>query len=155
MRTAWRYRSRKRATVTFSALFAAAFLIANAGFPGPAPAAQASKEGKKDASGFIRLAPIQVPIIVNRQVVGQAGVLVQLQLTDPRDFDAVDTQRARLLDAFLSELYGLFDQLEDRPVLVDPAIVKEHLGRVSDRILGPGKIRDIDILRTYEQRNRS
>jgi len=151
MAMAQRFLLRAWATVTSERRCGPAglLLLLTAFLASPAAAA----EGKKTAgTDFIRLAPIQVPIIANREVVGRAGVLVQLQLADPGDFDAVDRQRARLLDAFLSELYGLFDQLEDAPVIIDPAIVKQHLARVSDRIVGPGKVREVVILRTYEQR---
>ena len=111
--------------------------------------------GAKDTGNLIRIAPIQVPIIAGGSVIGQAGVLVQLQLASPGDFDSVDKQRNRILDAFLSELYGLFDQLEDTTVAIDPAIVKEHLLHTADRVLGPGKVIDLVILRSYNSRSPS
>ncbi|MBV9860937.1 MAG: hypothetical protein JO267_02190 [Alphaproteobacteria bacterium] len=133
-------------------ILAAAMVI-----PGPGRAAEfGHKEpAPKDANNFIRMAPIQVPIIAAGSVVGQAGVLVQLQLADPGQFDFVDKRRDLLLDAFLSEFYGLADQLEGTTAAIDPAIVKDHLLRTADRVLGPGKIVDLVILRSYNTRNPS
>jgi hypothetical protein len=121
--------------------------------PPGAHAAARSEDGKKDANEFVSLPAILVPIIVGRQVVGQAGVRVQLHLADPADFNEVEAQRARLTDAFLSTLYGLVDQLENAPHAIEPALVKARFARVATAILGPGKIREIIILGTYEKRS--
>jgi hypothetical protein len=129
-------------------------LILIAGLAGNAIAAPVEhrEPGKRDATDSIKLAPIVVPIIGADRIVGQAGVLVQLELADPGYFDAVDKARGRLVDAFFRELYVLFDQLQGAPGDVAAAVIKEHLTRVADRVLGPGKLRDIVILGNYERR---
>lgn len=128
-----------------------------AAFGGSALAARADQReaGTKDATDSIKLTPIVVPIIDANEIVGQAGVLVQLQLADPGDFDRVDKARGRLVDAFFRELYVLFDQLQGAPADVTAAVIKEHLTRAADRVLGPGRIRDIVILGSYERRRPS
>jgi hypothetical protein len=138
------------------ALLAFALFVAT-GFAGDALAARSDHKaaGSRDATDSIKLAPIIVPIIGGDRVVGQAGVRVQLVLADPGDFNIVDRARGRLVDAFFRDLYALFDQFQGAPANVSAAIIKQHLTRVADRVLGPGKIRDIVILASYERRNRS
>jgi hypothetical protein len=135
-------------------------LLAMGGFAGGAlaneakhhDASNAGDAKHRDASNSIPLPEIMVPLIVGGQVVGQAGVLVTLELADGRDFDRVDGSRQVLLDAFITELYGLFDQIQDRARLLDPEMIKAHLGRVIDRIVGQGLVKEIVILRSYERR---
>ena len=143
-------------------LLAAAFFAAALAGTGPALAAKAehkeggAKEGAaRDATDSIKLPPITVPLISAGNVVGQAGVLVQLQLANPGDFGLVDRERGHLVDAFFRELYVLFDQLQGVSSEVSAPIIKEHLTHAADRILGPGKIRDILILGSYERRRPS
>src|SRR5579884_610375 len=150
------------AQIVMAGLLAAAFFAAALAGTGPALAAKAehkeggAKEGAaRDATDSIKLPPITVPLISAGNVVGQAGVLVQLQLANPGDFGLVDRERGHLVDAFFRELYVLFDQLQGVSSEVSAPIIKEHLTHAADRILGPGKIRDILILGSYERRRPS
>jgi len=142
--------SRSRRAIAAIALVA---VVASGGGDAIARADQA--QTGKDTIDSIKLAPIVVPIIGPRSILGQAGVQVQLQLADPRDFNLIDRARGRLVDAFFRDLYVLFDQLQGAPDDVSPATIREHLMLAADRVLGPGKIRDIVILGSYERRNRS
>jgi hypothetical protein len=160
MTRAKRYRWRQRGTATFSRarwLAAVLALTVAVDFGGGEALARVDhrEAGTKDATDSIKLPAIIVPIIGGDGVIGQAGVEVQLQLANPNDFNLVDQARGRLVDAYFRELYGLYDQLQGTPGEVSPAIVKEHLTRVTDRILGPGKIRDIVILGSYQRRGPS
>ena len=140
------------------AVFALTAALGVAGFDaGAAAAAQSDQRGRatKDATDSIKLGVITVPIIGAGNVIGQAGIQVQLQLASPSDFDFVDKARGVLVDAFFRELYVLFDQLQGDGGKVSTAIIRQHLTRVADRVLGPGKIRDIVIIGSYQRRNLS
>jgi hypothetical protein len=142
------------ATSSRRGIAAVALVIAVAlGHAGTAAGATHKEGGSKDATDSIKLGPIEVPIIAGDRVVGQAGVLLQLQLANTGDVLVVDQARGRLLDAFFRELYVLFDQLQGTSPEVSQDIIKEHLSRVADRVLGSGKIRDIVILGSYQRRN--
>jgi len=113
--------------------------------------AGASEAPAKVGPTFIALAPIVLPVFEGNVVARQAGVLLSLELVEGKTEADVEPQRRRLVDAFISDLYALFEQRHGADRVIDAAAVKERLGATAARILGPGVVRAVLIQQAFER----
>jgi flagellar protein FliL len=100
---------------------------------------------------FVTLAPIVLPVFEGDAVKRQAGVLLSLELVEGKTVADVEPQRRRLVDAFIGDLYALFEQRQDADRVIDAPLIKERLGATAARILGPGVVREVLIQQAFER----
>lgn len=112
--------------------------------PGGVPAAPAGP-------AFIRLAPISVPVIKDNRVAAQVDIALALELVEGKTADDLEPKRRQLQDAFISDVYAIFQQRPDASRPMDGAIVKERLRRTADRVLEPGLVKDVLIIQLFQQ----
>jgi hypothetical protein len=137
----------RRATGTSRSLLGAALLTVLLA-AGPAGANEAPA---KLGPTFIALAPIVLPVFEGNVVARQAGVLLSLELVEGKSEADVEPQRRRLVDAFISDLYALFEQRHGADRVIDAPAIKQRLGATADRILGPGIVRAVLIQQAFER----
>jgi flagellar basal body-associated protein FliL len=129
-----------------------------------AVAAAAAEGGEHGGSGehgkqpppagpaFVKIPPIVVPVIEGDKVTRQVGVNLVLELVAGRSAEDIAPKQQRLHDAFISDLYGIYQAQagSDRPV--SEQVVKARFARSAARVLGPGFVKDVLIQQMFEQR---
>lgn len=103
---------------------------------------------------FVKLAPINIPVIKGNQVTQQVDILLELELAQGKTKGDVEPKLPELQDAFLTDLYVIFQQRPDASQPIDGALLKERLHRTADRILDPGLVKDVLIMRLFQQPHR-
>ncbi len=146
------------------ALFLLAFWAAGLG--GFTSAAQAAGDGKKDdpsAQDKIRamfggelvehlpLPLFSIPVIRDNEVTDHVNIAIVVETKGEKNRDKVITDRYKLYDAYLRDLYGLLAIKRADGQLFDQQVVKIRLARVSDKLLGPGVVNSI-LVRGVSQR---
>jgi hypothetical protein len=144
----------------FAAL-AASVLVALPLLAGPLLAAEhtpaKAAKGEPAIAGptFIKLPPIVLPVFNNEnKVARQAGLVLALELEPGKTAADVEPNRRQLQDAFITDLYTLYDQVGGADRVIDSAIVKQRLLETSDRVLGPGIVRAVLIQQAFERGRR-
>lgn len=142
-------------------MLAASLVVALPLLAGPLLAAEhtppnaAKGEGALDGPTFIKLPPIVLPVFNNENKVSrQAGLVLALELEPGKTAADIEPNRRQLQDAFITDLYTLYDQLGGAERVIDSALVKERLQATSDRILGPGIVRAVLIQQAFERGRR-
>jgi hypothetical protein len=100
---------------------------------------------------FIKLPPINIPVIEGNKVVAQVDISLMVELAEGRTAESVEAQHTRLLDAFISDCYGLFQQRTQPGRTIDGQAVKERLRGTARRILGRDAVKDVLIEQFFEQ----
>jgi hypothetical protein len=122
--------------------------------PHPAAAAEKGKpekvEGAPDGPVFVKLSPIVLPVYSGNKVTRQAGLVLTLELVKGKSEADVEPNRRRLTDAFLTELYGVYELRGTADRIIDPATVKQTLQGASDRVLGAGVVQQVLIQQAFE-----
>jgi flagellar FliL protein len=104
-----------------------------------------------DAPVFVNLQPIVLPVIERNAVTRQIGILLTLELGKDQTTESIEPKRRQLVDAFVQELYRMYDARSGASRVVDEAVVKAHLQRTADSVLGPGVVHAILIRQLMEQ----
>ncbi len=115
----------------------------------------AKVEGTVDGPTFVTLAPIVLPIFnKENKVTRQAGLVLALELEPGKTAADLEPKRLRLRDAFITELYALYDQVGGADRVIESSLVKQRLQETSDRILGPGIVHAVLIQQAFERGRR-
>jgi flagellar FliL protein len=119
----------------------------------PVAGEEASKkeEGKGEGPTYIKLAPIVLPVIEANKVTRQVGLVLALELEPGKTEAEFEPNRRRLYDAFMADLYDLYDQFGGGGRVIEPTVIKQHLFLTSERILGPGFVHEVLIQQAYER----
>jgi len=124
------------------------------GIPRPGGAAEEHgkpKEGAVAGPTFIRLAPIVLPVFAGNRVSRQVGLVLALELEPGKTEADYEPHRRRLYDAFISDLYALYDQLGGNDRVIEPAVIKQRLLETSQRVLGHGFVHEVLIQQAFER----
>jgi hypothetical protein len=144
----------------FAAL-AASVLVALPLLAGPLLAAEhtpaKAAKGEPAIAGptFIKLPPIVLPVFNNEnKVARQAGLVLALELEPGKTAGDLEPNERKLRDAFITDLYTLFEQTANAEHVIDVVLVKERLQQTSDRVLGPGVVHAVLIQQAFERAKR-
>jgi hypothetical protein len=128
---------------------------------GPAFAAEhaekkpAKKEGAVEGPAFVKMAPIVLPVFNSEnKVVRQAGLVLALELEPGKTEADLEPNQRKLRDAFITDLYALFDQAGGAEHVIDVAVIKRRLQETSDRVLGAGFVHAVLIQQAFERARR-
>jgi hypothetical protein len=116
--------------------------------------AAVGQERKPDGPTYVNLPAIVLPVFEGRDVTRQASIILTLELEKGRLEGPVKEQERRLLDAFLGDLYQLYDRRASADRVIDPAAIKPTLQESANRILGPGIVREVLIQQAFERARR-
>lgn len=95
--------------------------------------------------------PLVISLIQEGEVTHHVSMEITMLLADNFDAGMTQQNKARLRDAFLTELHSLFALRVVRNAGFESDLVKQRLLGVCDRLLGKGVVSDI-ILRELERR---
>lgn len=134
------------------AVSAAIFALA-LGLVSPVPATAGGGGAPKPALGppFFKFRPIILSIIDQGEPLRQIGLVLTLELHEGKDPMSLEPQRRRLVDAFISELYPVYDEKGTEGGIVDSQTIKDKIQGASERILGPGVVRAVLLQQSYER----
>ena len=114
--------------------------------PEDADATAAKEEEKKPLPDpvFVRISPLVVPVVTSKKVETFITLVVSLELADQATALKVTALTPRLVDAFLTALYGVVD---DSAVmdgkLINIPLVKKKLQEAADKALGPKVVHSV------------
>lgn len=102
-------------------------------------------------SAFVEMSPIILPIVDGGRVVQSVSIIVSVETVSPAVADRARALRPKLVDAFLTELYGLLNEREAiRAGIVQVDVVKARLLIAAERVLGEGSVTDV-LLQVVQQ----
>ena len=93
-----------------------------------------------DKPTFISVDPIIIPIFKDDEVVGNIQFAVKLEVGDSDAYRIVTQRQAKLVDAYLRDLYVYIPRYLMRAAQVDLVVVKERLVVLTDKIMGAGVV---------------
>ncbi|MEE8535712.1 MAG: hypothetical protein V3S45_06660 [Kiloniellales bacterium] len=115
--------------------------------PGGAEAEVAAGAPAEDPGGLservIDLAPINLPIIRQGQVILHLSLVVAIELTQPMHFKEIERVLPPLRDAIFSELHAVFALRTIQGRGYDPPFVRDRLAQAGARVLGAGQVRSV------------
>ncbi len=140
-----------RLALVFAVLLIALPAVAAEHGPSKAP----KKEGAVEGPIFVKLPPIVLPVFDSQnKVTRQAGLVLALELTAGKTEADIEPSRRKLYDAFLTDLYALYDQSGSAHRVIEPGLIKQRLQETSDRVLGPGIVHEVLIQQAFERARR-
>ena len=126
------------------------------GRPCPGIATENGQATGEGAAGpvFVQMQPIVLPIVQGDRVTRTAGVVLSLELVKGKTEADLEPKRVKLRDAFITTLYAYMDQHSEEPRAIDAEAVKRRLEQTSERVLGPGVVRQVLIQQAFERPRR-
>jgi flagellar FliL protein len=134
-----------------------AFAVSLIALPAMAAEHGQSKPAKGEVEGptFVKLPPIVLPVFDGQnKVTRQAGLVLALELSPGKTEADIEPHRRKLYDAFLTDLYSLYDQTGSAGRVIEPGAIKQRLQETSDRVLGPGVVHEVLIQQAFERARR-
>lgn len=109
---------------------------------GSAFANEAAAEGEANSAGveYYQVPPLVVPVVGEKGVMQQVSLAISLEVP-PGKKDVVSAYGPRLVDAYISDLFGALGngQVMMRGNMVDVTKIKTRLTSVTERVLGDKK----------------
>jgi flagellar FliL protein len=138
-------------------ILAAVLILLLCSAAGGATAAEGGKKAEKGGEGavegptYVRLPPIVLPVFEGNKITRRAGIVLALELEPGKTEVELEPKRRQLYDAYISDLYALYDQESGTGRVIDAVRIKQRLQSTSDRILGPGFVHEVLIQQAYER----
>jgi flagellar FliL protein len=111
--------------------------------------------GAVEGPTFVKLPPIVLPVFNSQnKVTRQAGLVLALELNPGKTEADIEPSRRQLYDAFITDLYSLYDQTGGAGRVIEPGLIKQRLQETSDRVLGPGIVHEVLIQQAFERARR-
>jgi flagellar FliL protein len=111
--------------------------------------------GAVEGPAFVKLPPIVLPVFNSQnKVTRQAGLVLALELNPGKTEADIEPSRRQLYDAFITDLYSLYDQTGGADRVIEPGLIKQRLQDTSDRVLGPGIVHEVLIQQAFERARR-
>jgi hypothetical protein len=112
------------------------------------------ESAKPTGPTFVNLPPIVLPVFEGRDATRQASIVLTLELAKGANEAAVKEQQPRLVDAFVGDLYQLYEQRAAADRVIDPGLIKPKLQQSADRVLGAGVVSQVLIQQAFERARR-
>jgi hypothetical protein len=121
---------------------------------GALPARAADSAALPEGPVFLTLPVMTVPIFEGDAVTRQASVVLALELEKGKSEADLAPVKARLVDAYLTELTQLFEQRANADRIIDAQAIKPKLLETAQRIAGPGLVKDVLVQQAMERQRR-
>lgn len=101
---------------------------------------------------FVELDALILPIMDDRGVTQTVSMIVTLEVPSDEIAKEIERLSPRIKDAFIQDMYGTLNRKTsmDKGV-VNVGMIKERLKRLSQRVVGEGKVNDV-LLQVVQQR---
>lgn len=115
---------------------------------------EAGREGADGvkAERFVKLAPMNLPVLREGRVILHLTMQLSIELTEPRTLEQLAELTPRLRDALLSELHALFAYRHVQDRGYDIPVVKARLLQAGERVLGAGEVKSV-LIQNITQRS--
>lgn len=126
--------------------------------------AKAEHEAKVDAAAgehdaaavpleeFVAMDTLVLPIIGDSGITHTVSLVISIEVPDAVTAEEVKRLSPRLKDAYIQDMYGVLSRKSSmNNGVLQVALIKERLNKVSVRILGEGKVNDV-LLQVVQQR---
>ena len=100
---------------------------------------------------FVKLPLFNIPVIEGDKVTRQITVGIALELVEGLKADSIEEKKPEVIDAFLRDLYAMFAQRSGTSRVAVEGSIKQRLAQTADRVLGPGKVRQVLIIDLLER----
>ena len=100
---------------------------------------------------FVKLPLFNIPVIEGAKVTRLITVGVALELVEGLKPDSIEERKPEVIDAFLRDLYAMFAQRSGTSRVAVEGSIKQRLAQTADRVLGPGKVRQVLIMDLLER----
>lgn len=142
-------------TLSFAVLLMTATMAGNS-MTNQAFAEEKAEEGvpalDPNRTVFVKLSPIIVPIMTEEGTTQIVTLVVALEVGSATNEGLVEENRLRLTDAFLTDMYGVFDKnILIKNGFIDVERVKYRLSKISKKILGEEVVTGV-LLQAVQQR---
>jgi flagellar basal body-associated protein FliL len=116
-------------------------------------AGQGSSNEAPAVSGptFVKLPLFNIPVIEGDKVTRLITVGVALELVEGLKPDSIEERKPEVIDGFLRDLYAMFAQRSGTSRIAVEGSIKRRLAQTADRVLGPGKVRQVLIIDLLER----
>jgi flagellar FliL protein len=102
---------------------------------------------------FVSLNALVLPVIDEEGVTQTITMVISVEVPDETTAKEVERLSPRLKDAFIQDMYGVLSRKNAmQNGVVQVAMIKERLNRVSKKVLGPEKVNDV-LLQVVQQRS--
>lgn len=115
---------------------------------------ETEKKPKEEPPRFVEADPLAIPIFQDERVAATIHIQLKLETVGEANYATIYKSKAKLRDAFLTELHGFIPRMLKKTERIDVSILKTRLQMVADRVLGPGVARDILIQSVTDIPNR-
>lgn len=106
----------------------------------------------KDEIQYVKLKPIVIPVMGHDGSVQIISIAVAIEVPDTESEELVRTNRLRLTDAFITDMYGVLGQSRlMHNGFLNVEGVKTRLGKISKKIVGDEAVTGI-LLESVQQR---
>jgi flagellar FliL protein len=119
-----------------------------------AVAARAAEQKAPEGPVFVTLPAITIPVYEGERLARQASLVLALELEKGRVEADVAPLRPRLVDAYITDLTAIFEQRSFEDRLIEPQAIKPKLLETTERVLGPGLVKDVLIQQAMERARR-
>jgi flagellar basal body-associated protein FliL len=100
---------------------------------------------------FVKLPLFNIPVIEGDKVTRLITVGVALELVEGLKPDSIEERKPEVIDGFLRDLYAMFAQRSGTSRIAVEGSIKRRLAQTADRVLGPGKVRQVLIIDLLER----
>jgi flagellar protein FliL len=130
-----------------------ALLLGGAGAAMAAAPPEKGEKGEGAIQGptYVRLPPIVLPVFVGNRIARRAGIVLALELEPGKTETDLEPKRRQLYDAFITDLYALYDEEGGDDRVIDAERIKQRLQETADRILGTGLVHEVLIQQAFER----
>ena len=102
---------------------------------------------------YVRMAPLEVPVVGADRVEQLITIVVVLQVRDQAAQGEVSSRMPRVFDTFLTSLYGAIDEGHLlKGSIVNIAAIKKKLLEVSAQLLGKGTVKEVMVQTVLQRR---
>lgn len=120
-----------------------------------AVAAAAEEKGKApEGPVFVTLPAINIPVYEGETLARQATLVLALELEKGKVEADLAPYRPRLVDAYITELTAIFEKRSFEERLIDAQAIKPPLMEATEKVTGPGLVKDVLIQQAMERARR-
>ena len=117
-------------------------------------AARAEEKKPPEGPVFVTLPTITIPVFEGDMMTRQASLVLALELEKGRSEADIAPMRTRLVDAYITDLTALFERRSFEERIIDPPAIKPKLLETTERLVGPGLVKDVLIQQAMERARR-
>jgi hypothetical protein len=116
--------------------------------------AEVEAKPKEEPPRFVEADPLAVPIFQDERAAATIHIQLKLETVGQENYGTAYKAKAKLRDAYLTELHSFIPRMLKKTERIDINILKTRLQMVTDRVLGQGVVRDVLIQSVTDIPNR-